>query len=363
MAYSRTYTWDPNGNRLQQSDNGVLTTGAFNAANQLTLLTPTTGTPTLSYYDAAGNLTGMNCGGALTTQTWSPENKLTAIVSPTENESYLCSADGLRKSQTTASGTTLLTYDEVLVLLETDTSGNLQARNTDSPENFGGLVSQNRSGVSSWYGYDSQGSTRILVSVGGLITDSYSYKIFGELIQSGSGTVNPHTYVGIVRYRQQTNGYYLLSLRILDPFTGMFISFDPIGFRGGRRSPYEYARNNPAVWADPGGQDPTGPKYNPEYWNDPDRIRKSNCTCYAWCLDIHRQHGMDPGYISCELYPNWIDGKGYSCFALLHNSIHDGLINVPASNECPEFWHKVELYISKRQTAHTLHLLCMMCAG
>jgi RHS repeat-associated protein len=187
----------------------------------------------------------MNCGGALTTQTWSPENKLASVVSPTESESYLCSADGLRKSQTTATGTTLFTYDEVLVLLETDTSGNLQARNTDHPENFGGLVSQNRSGVSSWYGYDGQGSTRILVSIGGSITDSYSYKVFGEPLQTGSGTVNPHTYVGRLRYRRQTNGFYLLSVRVLDPFTGRFISVDPIGFVAGDPSFYRYVENCP----------------------------------------------------------------------------------------------------------------------
>jgi RHS repeat-associated protein len=168
----------------------------------------------------------------------------------------LCSADGLRKSQTTATGTTLFTYDEVLVLLETDTSGNLQARNTDHPENFGGLVSQNRGGASNWYGYDSQGSTRILVSSGGLITDSYSYKVFGEPLQTGSGTINPHTYVGRLRYRQQTNGGYLLSLRLLDPFTGRFISVDPIGFDGGDWNLYPYVGNNPLINVDPSGMDP-----------------------------------------------------------------------------------------------------------
>ena len=84
-------------------------------------------------------------------------------MSATENESYLCSGDGLRKEQTTASGVTAFTYDEMLVLLETS-GGALQARNTDYPGYFGGLASQNRGGVSSFYGPDSQQSVRILVS-------------------------------------------------------------------------------------------------------------------------------------------------------------------------------------------------------
>ncbi len=237
MAYARSYVWDPNGNRIQQYDSGVLTTGTFNAANQQTLRTPASGAPTTQLFDANGNQTVATTGSAVTTQTWSPENKLVGLVSPTLNETYLCSDDGLRKSQTTAAGTTLFTYDGVLVLLETTPGSVLQARNTDHPENFGGLVSQNRGGVSNWYGHDSQGSTRILVSSGGLITDSYSYKVFGEPLQTGSGTINPHTYVGRLRYRQQTNGFYLLSVRLLNPFTGRFISVDPIGFAGGDWNP------------------------------------------------------------------------------------------------------------------------------
>jgi RHS repeat-associated protein len=252
-AYARSYVWDPLGNRLQQYDSGVLTTSTFNSANQQTLITPASGPPTTQTYDPNGNLTVAVTGSAITTQTWSPENKLVGTASPTENESYLCSTDGLRKSQTTASGTTLFTYDEPLVLLETTTAGALQARNTDYPGEFGGLASQNRGGASSFYGYDSQGSTRILVSAGGLITDSYSYKVFGEPLQTGSGTVNPHTYIGIVRYRQQTNGFYLLEVRLLDPVTGQFISVDPIGFDGGDWNPRRYVGNSPTGFVDPTG--------------------------------------------------------------------------------------------------------------
>ncbi len=223
LAYARSYVWDPNGNRIQQYDSGVLTTGAFNAANQLLVSTPATGPASTFSYDPVGNTIGINTGGALTTQTWSPDNRLASYADSKGNsEQFLYSQDGLKKKRTNASGTTLFAYDEVALLLETDTSLNLQARYTNRPQTWGGLVSQNRGGVSNWYGSDSQGSTRILVSSGGLITDSYSYKVFGEPLQTGSGTINPHTYVGRLRYRQQTNGFYLLGLRVLIPFTGRF---------------------------------------------------------------------------------------------------------------------------------------------
>jgi RHS repeat-associated protein len=234
-------------------DNGALTQSAFNAANELMVTTPATGFPTSSTYDPNGNLTVQNTGGVLSTNTWSPENRLLNYASGATNESYQYSQDGLRKEKTNSSGTTLFTWDEQNVLLETNTSNAVQARYTNYPGYWGGLASQNQSGVSSYYGFDSQGCTRILVSAAGQVTDSYSNKVFGEELEAGSGTVNPHTYVGIQRYRQQTNGSYLLSVRLLNPFTGSFISLDPIGFYGGTWNPYEYVGNNPVVFSDPSG--------------------------------------------------------------------------------------------------------------
>ena len=65
---------------------------------------------------------------------------------------------------------------------------------------WGGLTSQNRSGVSSFYLYDSQGSVRNLASILGAITDTYIFTAFGvELLTSGS-TVNPFRYIGRFGY-------------------------------------------------------------------------------------------------------------------------------------------------------------------
>jgi hypothetical protein len=99
-----------------------------------------------------------------------------------------------------SAGTTNFTLDGQNVAIETTSAGILQARYTQYPETYGGLASQNQSGTSSFHGFDSQMSNRILVSISGIVTDAYSFKALGEELESGSGTVNPHRYGGEVGY-------------------------------------------------------------------------------------------------------------------------------------------------------------------
>ena len=55
-----------------------------------------------------------------------------------------------------------------------------QAHYTDFPGVWGGLASERRSGVSSFYGFDQQSNTRILASINGNVTDGYLYKASDE---------------------------------------------------------------------------------------------------------------------------------------------------------------------------------------
>ena len=144
-AYNRSYVWDALGNRLQQYDSGALTSGQFNAANELLTIVPPSGASTTISWDANGNLIVSNTGGALTTYSWSAENKLlnTAFSNGT-SESYLYSQDGVRKTN----------YSSI----------------------WGGLASQYRGGASSFYGFDSQYSTRVLVPVGSIVVLSGSIR-------------------------------------------------------------------------------------------------------------------------------------------------------------------------------------------
>ena len=253
FAYNRSYVWDALGNRLQQYDSGVLTQRTFNAANAMLTIVPASGSPTTQVFDANGNLTLSTTGSAVTTNTWSPSNQLLSQISPTVNEQYLYSQDGMRQQKINSSGTTQFTLDGQNVLLETTSAGVLQARNTQYPNDYGDLISQNRSSASSFYGFDTQQSTRILVSAGGLITDSLSFKAFGEELQGGSGTVNPFWFGGQVGYFRDLPGVMNLGHRKLIAANGVFLNRDPIGLAGVDINLFRYVANEPVSSADPSG--------------------------------------------------------------------------------------------------------------
>ena len=92
---------------------------------------------------------------------------------------YAYSADDLRKTLVSSSGTVQFVWDAQNVLQETDGTGALQAQYTDNPGYWGGLVSQRRSGVSSFYSADMSQNIRLLTDVNGTVTDTYLYDAFG----------------------------------------------------------------------------------------------------------------------------------------------------------------------------------------
>jgi len=140
------------------------------------------------------------------------------------------------------------------VLLETNAGLVTQAHYTDFPGYWGGLVSESRSGTSSFFGFDSQNNTRILVSIAGLVTDNYSYKAFGEELASGSETTNPYRYIGGFGYYRDVATRQYVRARHLAVTNGRWTSRDPRGFAGGDWNLYRYGANNPGTWLDPSGQ-------------------------------------------------------------------------------------------------------------
>ena len=115
------------------------------------------------------------------------------------------------------------------------------------------MTSQRRSGTSSFYGADSQSSNRILVSLGGAITDNYILKSFGEEYGVTGSTTNPYRYVGQFEYHRDTANLQYVRARNLDVLTGRWISRDPIGFDGGDWNLYRYVGNIPTSGIDPTG--------------------------------------------------------------------------------------------------------------
>jgi RHS repeat-associated protein len=310
-SYNNTYIWDPLGNRLQEIDSGLTTTRTFSPTNALLTIVPPTGATTTNSWDAAGNLSVANTGGALTTNTWSAENRLlNTAFSDGSSESYQYSQDGLRKNKTNSSGVTVYTWDEMNILLETNGSGTLQARNTNYPIIWGGLASQWRNSASSFYGFDSQYSTRILVSVAGLVTDSYTYTAWGVEGAAGSGTTNPARYVGQAGYQRDRANWMSVGQRPLDALNGTWPSRDRPFRADGRLKAYVYVLNSPTYYIDPSGEQgvgpypPNGPPNLPNEGSPPSAL--GNCagttgnpkgTTYKGCAGKIPKHGWNPSNI------------------------------------------------------------------
>ena len=101
---------------------------------------------------------------------------------------------------------------------------------TQGPGNWGQLISarQVQTGVSSFYGFDPQANTRLLTSSAGVITDSYSYKAFGEELSASGTTTNPFRFGGQVGYYRDKISRVYIRARHYAPESGRWLSRDPL---------------------------------------------------------------------------------------------------------------------------------------
>ncbi len=87
----------------------------------------------------------------------------------------------------------------------------------------------------------------------GAITDAYSWKVFGEPIQSGSGTINPYGYIALGLYYTELVDLINAWNRWLKASVGRWNSKDLLGFDGGDWNEYGYVGNSPLSRHDPTG--------------------------------------------------------------------------------------------------------------
>jgi len=116
------------------------------------------------------------------------------------------------------------------------------------------LISQTRAANDSYYLYDGLGSTRALSDSAGIVTDTYDYSSYGQLIASSGATESSYRYTG-EQYDGNLNNYYLRA-RYYDQSVGRFTQQDT--WMGRPNEPitlnkYLYANANPAMYTDPTG--------------------------------------------------------------------------------------------------------------
>jgi len=127
---------------------------------------------------------------------------------------------------------------------------------THRPERFGELISQERSGVTSYFHYDGAHSTRLLTDDNGDITDTYIFSAYGELVARTGTTTNPFGYKGAVGYyTNSATGDIYVRARSYQPVTGRWLSMDPLGFVDGPNlyRAYFVPRSFDATGSDVGG--------------------------------------------------------------------------------------------------------------
>jgi len=232
--YDLAYEYDGVGSRLRKLDAGLVTSYQYNAAQELWLITPPTGAPTTQTWDANGNLAGENTGGLLTTYAWDSENRLVVVATPEETEEYAYAADGKRRTKSTDFGPLLFVWDGENLLLESTESLMLQARYTDFPGWWGGLVSSGPLPSTVFYGFDLTASCRVETTPAGVLLAQPTYDAFGVEYPEPDAPEDPIRYVGLFGYRQDTVGRYYVRARHLASGVGRWLSRDPtecIGMR------------------------------------------------------------------------------------------------------------------------------------
>ena len=252
-----TYAYDNVSNRILKTENGAETEYVYNALNQLVSDSET------SYeYDLNGNLVRVIGSAQSALYEYNSENKL--IKATVQNgslvieESYTYDYQGNRTSKTTHRSDGVTEYVKYLndnssltnVLAEMGSEGSVQAYYTIGAD----LISQERDGNVSVYLYDGHGSVVGLANESGVVTDTYSYDAFGNLLKSKGNTENCYRYCG--EQFDETTGLYYLRARYMDTSTGRFISQD--SYSGSISDPislhkYLYANANPVTYSDPSG--------------------------------------------------------------------------------------------------------------
>jgi RHS repeat-associated protein len=119
-------------------------------------------------------------------------------------------------------------------------------------------ISQGQTSGTSFYGWDAQGSVRLLTDTTGAITDRYDYDAFGNIINQTGTTPNSFLYVG--EQFDQTLGLIYLRARYFAASRGRFLTQDTA--RPDPQNPlsinrFLYAFDQPTDLVDPSGLWPT----------------------------------------------------------------------------------------------------------
>ena len=216
------------GNRVQGIEAGVTTQYQYDANDRISQQGGVTYT-----YDANGNTLEENDQGGITRYLWNSRNEMVRHEAGGFVTDYQYNAEGIRHSQ--SDGVIDRTYlvdanRSYAQVLAESVNGSL-----DVAYHYGDdLISQNRSGNANYFHVDGLGSTRVLTDASGNQTDRYGYAAFGEVLAQDGVTDNDYLYTG-EQFDENLDQYYLRA-RYYDQGVGRFsrmddwmgVNFDPV---------------------------------------------------------------------------------------------------------------------------------------
>jgi RHS repeat-associated protein len=202
-----TYALDPVGNRQSLTSTlAALASESFTYDADDRLTTDT--------YDANGNT--LTSGGV--TYTYDFEDRL---LTTSTGITIVYDGDGNRVSE---NGTKYL-VDDLTPTGYAQVAEELVGGSVSAQFTYGVMrISQNRAGTVSYYAYDAGGSVRQLVNTIGVVTDTYAYDAFGNIVAESGSTTNEFLYRG--EQYDASLGMYYLRARYYVPRTGRFLTAD-----------------------------------------------------------------------------------------------------------------------------------------
>ena len=209
-------------------------------------------------YDENGNTLTETLDAKVKTYSYDVKNKLIGVSTTkadveVSSSAYSYNINGIRDSKTEGGVTTSYVVDsnrDYAQVLEEIVDG----LSTVTYSYGHDLVSQNREGDFRFYQYDGLGSTRGLSNSAGVVTDSYDYEAFGEVLNETGSTDNNYKFTG-EQFDASLDQYYLRA-RYYDQGVGRFTQQDT--YMGNNSDPvslhkYMYANADPVRYTDPTG--------------------------------------------------------------------------------------------------------------
>lgn len=249
---AEAFAFDPAGNPLAASGEGMAATGGRSEGHRLRML----GDRHYAY-DAAGNLVEErrgNGGSQVRRYRYDDEHRLVAAQTPDGESHYVHDALGRRIAKRTPQGETRFTYDGARLL--TESSGGTESLYVFEPDGFRPIARVDRRPDAGQpatiyhYHLDAAGTPRELTDAHGRIVWSARYRAYGSLALADVHEVDNHLRAQ-GQYCDDETGLHWSLFRTYDPWVGRFIHQDPIGLLGGE-DPYRYAPD-PVNWVDPLG--------------------------------------------------------------------------------------------------------------